>query len=182
MPFTPAKSRICLLLSCALLACLATVVWGLPAYAQQPPPLPANCITNTGGFGTGGSALLAEVLTRIMDVLRATTLGIYQHVISDPGFRRAVDALVVLYIAIYGIMIMFQMAPAKPGEVITRLVKIGILYTFISPFGGWLFFTQFVFNFFLGGMNELITLFNNAPLIVEPPNFVELEITETDPG
>jgi len=27
-----------------------------------------------------------------------------------------------------------------------------------------------------------ITLWNNAPLIVEPPNFVELEITETDPG
>jgi elongation factor P len=27
-----------------------------------------------------------------------------------------------------------------------------------------------------------VTLFNNSPLIVEPPNFVELEITETDPG
>ncbi len=27
-----------------------------------------------------------------------------------------------------------------------------------------------------------ITLWNNAPLIVEAPNFVELEITETDPG
>jgi elongation factor P len=27
-----------------------------------------------------------------------------------------------------------------------------------------------------------ITLFNNSPLLVEPPNFVELEITETDPG
>jgi elongation factor P len=27
-----------------------------------------------------------------------------------------------------------------------------------------------------------ITLWNNAPLIVEPPNFVELEIVETDPG
>jgi len=27
-----------------------------------------------------------------------------------------------------------------------------------------------------------ITLWNNAPLIVEPPNFVELQITETDPG
>jgi elongation factor P len=27
-----------------------------------------------------------------------------------------------------------------------------------------------------------ITLWNNVPLIVEPPNFVELEITETDPG
>ena len=26
------------------------------------------------------------------------------------------------------------------------------------------------------------TLFNNSPLLVEPPNFVELEITETDPG
>ena len=27
-----------------------------------------------------------------------------------------------------------------------------------------------------------VTLFNNAPLLVDPPNFVELEITETDPG
>jgi elongation factor P len=27
-----------------------------------------------------------------------------------------------------------------------------------------------------------ITLWNNQPLIVQPPNFVELEITETDPG
>ncbi len=27
-----------------------------------------------------------------------------------------------------------------------------------------------------------ITLWNNAPPIVEPPNFVELEIVETDPG
>ena len=27
-----------------------------------------------------------------------------------------------------------------------------------------------------------VTLWNNEPLIVAPPNFVELEITETDPG
>ena len=27
-----------------------------------------------------------------------------------------------------------------------------------------------------------VTLWNNAPLLVEPPNFVELEIVETDPG
>jgi elongation factor P len=27
-----------------------------------------------------------------------------------------------------------------------------------------------------------ITLWNNSPLIVMPPNFVELEIVETDPG
>ena len=32
-----------------------------------------------------------------------------------------------------------------------------------------------------GDMCE-ITLWNNTPLIVQPPNFVELEITETDPG
>lgn len=28
----------------------------------------------------------------------------------------------------------------------------------------------------------MITLWNNSPLIVMPPNFVELQITETDPG
>lgn len=28
----------------------------------------------------------------------------------------------------------------------------------------------------------IITLFNGAPIIVTPPNFVELEVTDTDPG
>ncbi len=28
----------------------------------------------------------------------------------------------------------------------------------------------------------MVTLFNNAPIAVSPPNFVELTITETDPG
>jgi len=28
----------------------------------------------------------------------------------------------------------------------------------------------------------MVTLYNNAPIGVQPPNFVELEITETDPG
>ncbi len=28
----------------------------------------------------------------------------------------------------------------------------------------------------------LLTLWNNAPLLVSPPNFVELKVTETDPG
>ena len=28
----------------------------------------------------------------------------------------------------------------------------------------------------------LVTLWNNSPLVVAPPNFVELTITETDPG
>ncbi|MDO6748184.1 elongation factor P [Gilvimarinus sp. 1_MG-2023] len=28
----------------------------------------------------------------------------------------------------------------------------------------------------------VVTLFNNAPLVVTPPNHVELEVTETDPG
>jgi elongation factor P len=27
-----------------------------------------------------------------------------------------------------------------------------------------------------------VTLFNGAPLIVTPPNFIELEVVETDPG
>ena len=28
----------------------------------------------------------------------------------------------------------------------------------------------------------MVTLWNDSPIAVEPPNFVELEITETDPG
>lgn len=28
----------------------------------------------------------------------------------------------------------------------------------------------------------MVTLFNNSPIAVSPPNFVELVITETDPG
>ena len=37
-------------------------------------------------------------------------------------------------------------------------------------------------NWISDGDMCLITLWNNSPLLVEPPNFVELEIVETDPG
>ena len=37
-------------------------------------------------------------------------------------------------------------------------------------------------NWMRDGDRCQITLWNNSPLIVEPPNFVELEIVETDPG
>jgi elongation factor P len=33
-----------------------------------------------------------------------------------------------------------------------------------------------------GNESCIVTLWNGAPLVVTPPTFVELEITETDPG
>jgi elongation factor P len=33
-----------------------------------------------------------------------------------------------------------------------------------------------------GNETCVVTLWNGAPLVISPPNFVELQITETDPG
>ena len=110
-----------------------------------------------------GEDFLEDVIKVITTTLDGMAEQVYEFIIRDTSYQDAVAALVILYIAIYGAMIMFNMVSTKGGEAVLRLVKIGVLFSFVSP-GGWAFFNDFVLTFFLGGLNEVITLFSNIAL------------------
>ena len=135
----------------------AFIVWGgltIPAYAADqcttsPMYQPQN--TQTGGVVNTMVDLVEKKSTQLMKKL-------YEAFVKDTAYTEIFYALLTLYIIIYGVMIMFNMASTQPYEVMKKIIKIAILSMFISP-TSWDFFNTNVVAATWGTMNELISLF-----------------------
>jgi type IV secretory pathway VirB6-like protein len=135
----------------------AFIVWGgltIPAYAADqcttsPMYQPQN--TQNGG-----------VINTMVDLVEKKSMKLteklYEAFVKDSGYTAIFYALLTLYIIIYGVMIMFNMASTQPYEVMKKIIKIAILSMFISP-TSWDFFNTNVVAATWGTMNELISLF-----------------------
>jgi type IV secretory pathway VirB6-like protein len=94
----------------------------------------------------------------ISGILQDTSENLYNEIVGHPNYTSALAACVLLYVIIYGVMVVFDLANLKPGEIVTRLFKLGLVVWIASP-GGWVLITDIVGKFFLGGMSELVNLF-----------------------
>ncbi len=125
---------------------------------------------------TGGSGIITAIFAAINAILTSIAATFFDGIITNPAFSPIVNALMILYLTMYGVMIMFNLASVQTGEITSRLIKIGIIYAVVSPglFGGgttsgWFYFYQWVGGFFMGGMNELIVQFSQAAVAGGPP-------------
>ncbi len=112
--------------------------------------------TNTAA----GQGVVSAVMQTIIGLLDNTSKALYETVIhEDSAFIQARNAAILLAVIIYGVMIIFNLANFKPGEILGLLFKIGMIMLFTSP-NGWQFFNAFVGDFFFGTMIEMIEIFN----------------------
>jgi len=116
-----------------------------------------------------GQLIMDSVFATINSILTSIAQTFYENVTASSDFQKAVGAAILLYITIYGVMIMFNLASYHTGEVVSRLVKIAIVWAIIGP-GGWNFFNKYVGTLFLGGMNDLITQFSAAGVGINTSN------------
>jgi len=137
--------------------CVSTLEPGLQAAANAPPTQAGN--TQIAGQGAG-----VDIINGIFAAVDAIMGGIaerfYRAVVQNPDYQAAVNSLIVLYVAIYGIMLLFNLASHKTGEVIGRLFKIAIVWAIMI--NGWGFFNQFIGTPILSSMNQIINNFNTA--------------------
>ncbi len=104
------------------------------------------------------SGIVTAVITEITNILKRTSEGLYKHIIDHPYYQAALTATVLLTVIIYGIMIVFDLANLKPGEIMTRVFKLGMVAWIASP-SGWELINEIIAKFFFFGMAELINLF-----------------------
>jgi len=116
-------------------------------------------LTNPQAMGAIGFDIIAGIFDAINTVMGDVAQNFYKSIISNPAYFHSINGLVTLYIAIYGIMIMFGLASFRPAEVISRLLKIGLLWSMMGP-GGWNFFSQYVELPIMVAMNQLIGFFS----------------------
>lgn len=126
--------------------CLAAVEPNLKASST------ATVVTHGSGFD-----IINGVFEAVNQVMATMTMTFYQYITSNNNYLNAVNALTILYLSVYGVMLLYGHAPARAGDVISRLMKIGLLWSLLGA-GGWKFFNDYVDGPVIGIMNDLIRL------------------------
>lgn len=120
----------------------------------------SQCTTQASSVANQSQAggIITSIMKVITDILTKTSEGLYTKIIGHPNYTQALGASVMLTVIVYGVMVVFDLANLKPGEVVTRLFKLGLVMWIASP-GGWQLIDGLVMKFFMGGMTELVNLF-----------------------
>lgn len=115
-----------------------------PAYSGNP-------IIN----GTGQKGIITSVVEQIQNMVGKAMKKMFEAIVANPSFQSAIWAAMVLFIALYGAGFLMGVVNLTLGEGIVRLLKLGVIFTLISP-DGWNFFNSYVADFFIKGTDELI--------------------------
>lgn len=154
----------------------------LPDLAFAAPGTSSSCAKNlTPSTTKPGEDIVNAVFQNINALLSQIGMSMYTGIITSGIFKGIIISVSVLYVAVYGVMIMLNLVSPRPGEVMSRLIRIAIFYALLSPLpfpislpgitglSGWVFFDQYVGRLFMGGMNELINDFTQAAFIGSIP-------------
>lgn len=145
----------------------------LPVMAQTPPPPPPATPTNPApptdqvctDFATrmaqidtanpSGTGLLTDIYYYIKTIVDNSTYKLYQAFIDSTGYQTAVYGALSLTIVIFAVSFLIGAIQPSFGQVLIRLVKIGLIFTLVGG-TGWTFFNDTVVEFFNNGTNDLI--------------------------
>jgi len=133
--------------------CASNVEPTLGTDSQQPVP-PSGVVSAIRYVGV---FIITTVFKDINGIMATITSTFYTAVVTNPNYINAVNSLILLYITVYGIMIMFNMASHRTGEVMMRLFKIGLVWAVMT--GGWTFFSNWFGAPLIGSLNGIINSF-----------------------
>ncbi len=132
------------------------------------PNLLYNAVYNSTGGLNGPSSVLGmgadivlNVFNTVNGIMGSMAQNFYNGVIQNSNYQDAINSLFILYVTIYGVLIMFNMASHNMAEVAGRLMRMGVIWSLMGP-TGWNFFSYYMGQPTIDGMNALITGFSQA--------------------
>ncbi len=119
-----------------------------------------------------GNAKDRGLLEFMVDLVESSVLGrtkedgtrqvgivefMYKAIVKDTGFAFALKMALSLYIAFYGTAYTLGLAQINQKELMSRVLKIGIVILFTSP-SSWVFYNNIVVGLFKDSMNEVVQM------------------------
>jgi type IV secretion system protein VirB6 len=86
----------------------------------------------------------------------------YQNIIDTPGYRMSVSALLTLYIMFTGFSFLIGNINLTHLELVTRILKVSIISILISSTKSWNFFHDYLFAYFIEGVQQLLQIIKEA--------------------
>lgn len=105
--------------------------------------------------GTTQTGILSQIYEFITSIVNEATQKIFENFTQNEAYQNAVYGAVVLSITLFGVFFMIGLVQLTAGQVLVRLIKIGLIFTVISP-TGWEFFSEYMVAFFNDGTDELV--------------------------
>lgn len=125
--------------------------------------------------GSGeASSIISRVIQPVIEVMDGkkdgSTVGqaerMYKLIISDARYKTILNLSLVMMFTLYGFGYLMGMSDANITETWQRIMKIGLIYLFVSE-TGWKFFNDIVVKFFKDGTDFLAFMmassFDNSP-------------------
>lgn len=88
--------------------------------------------------------------------------NLYTGIVSNPGYRFAVSALLVLFIVYTTLSYLSGNIDITQTELVTRVAKIAIISALIGTEGSWNFFYENLFVYFVGGLKQVLSIITEA--------------------
>ncbi|MFZ9470440.1 MAG: type IV secretion system protein, partial [Rickettsiales bacterium] len=79
----------------------------------------------------------------------------FKAVLNDPVVKKVISISLVLYVTIYGLAFLSGMVDFGRKELMSRLLKFGLVVLFTNA-TSWQFYNGFVIQFFKGGMDSMV--------------------------
>jgi type IV secretion system protein VirB6 len=112
---------------------------------------------------------------KITDVVRTTSKTVFEKIINDSSFKKVVTATMTLFVVFYGITIALGIAQPNALELVTRIVKMAIIFFLLTS---WTNFQEIVVSFFESLTNDLTTIMTSA--VVATASGTDTKVTAMD--
>jgi len=99
-----------------------------------------------------------NIINKIINKIEST---FYSGIVGSTAFQQIMGTAFILYMVVYGIMITFNLASHRSGEVMGRLIKLAIVYAITLP-NGWIFFSSWIQQPILHAIDQIIVDIANA--------------------
>lgn len=86
----------------------------------------------------------------------------YKNIINTPGYRLSVSAILTLYIMFTGFSFLIGNINLTHVELIVRILKVSIVSILLSTDKAWTFFHDYLFVFFVDGVQQILQIVNEA--------------------
>jgi type IV secretory pathway VirB6-like protein len=115
--------------------------------------------------GSNISDIVNKVISPVIEIMDGSADGtkmgqaerVYREIVGDGRFQLIVQMLVIVMITFFGVGYLMGVSEFSQSEIISRIIKIGVIYLFISP-EGWAWFDKLFVNFFKHGTDYVTFL------------------------
>lgn len=88
--------------------------------------------------------------------------NMYLKVTANPSYQIAVRAMLTLFVMFTALAFLAGNLELTHTELIARVVKIGIVSTLLSSQSSWSFFNDYLFAYFVGGVEQILQMIKSA--------------------